>query len=137
MQEYLQQLSEFLTQTYRSDKDIKITIDAADINMDMDTAIPLGLITNELLSNSLKYAFEDREYGEIKISFTRLESGYFKLLITDTGKGLDGNLDIDTTKSLGLKLVRTLTRQINGQLRIMNQPGATFEIDFSEQNLAA
>lgn len=137
MQEYIQQLSEFLTQTYRSDKDIKITIDAADINLDMDTAIPLGLITNELLSNSLKYAFEDHNSGEINISFSQLDSGAYKLLITDTGKGLDENLDIDTTKSLGLKLVRTLTRQINGQLRITHHPGATFEIDFSEQKLAA
>ncbi|MBA4298531.1 MAG: hypothetical protein C0433_00245 [Cyclobacterium sp.] len=137
MQEYIQQLSEFLTQTYRSDKDIKITINAADINLDMDTAIPLGLITNELLSNSLKYAFEDSESGEIIISFSQLESGAYKLLITDTGKGLDENLDIDAAKSLGLKLVRTLTRQINGQLRIVHHPGATFEIDFSEQKLAA
>lgn len=137
MQEYLQQLSEFLTQTYRSEKDIKITIDAADINLDMDTAIPLGLITNELLSNSLKYAFEDHNSGEINISFSQLESGAYKLLIADTGKGLDENLDIDTAKSLGLKLVRTLTRQINGQLKIIHHPGATFEIDFSEQKLAA
>jgi two-component system, sensor histidine kinase PdtaS len=137
MQEYMQQLSEFLTHTYRSDKDIKITIDAADINLDMDTAIPLGLITNELLSNSLKYAFEDRDYGEITISFSRKELGSYKLLIKDTGKGLDETLDIETTKSLGLKLVKTLTRQINGQLNIVSHPGASFEIDFTEQNIAA
>lgn len=137
MQEYMQQLSEFLKHTYRSDKDIKITIDAADINLDMDTAIPLGLITNELLSNSLKYAFEDRDYGEITISFSRKEQGSYKLLIKDTGKGLDEKLDIENTKSLGLKLVKTLTRQINGQLSIVSHPGASFEIDFSEQNIAA
>jgi two-component system, sensor histidine kinase PdtaS len=137
MQEYMQQLSEFLTHTYRSEKDIKITIDASNINLDMDIAIPLGLITNELLSNSLKHAFEDRENGEITISFFQKESGAYKLLIKDTGVGLDKNLDIENTKSLGLKLVKTLTRQINGELRIRIQPGATFEIDFMEQPIAA
>lgn len=137
MQEYIQQLSEFLTHTYRSDKDIKIIIDAADINLDMDMAIPIGLITNELLSNSLKHAFEDLKSGEITISFSKHESGAFKLLVKDTGIGLDQNLDIENTKSLGLKLVKTLTRQINGELSIQTRPGATFEIDFREQSIAA
>ncbi|PRY84318.1 tetratricopeptide repeat protein [Mongoliibacter ruber] len=137
MQEYMQQLSDFLTQTYRSEKQIVINIAAQDINLDMDTAIPLGLITNELLSNSLKYAFEDSDFGEINIIFSEKEPGTYKLQVKDTGKGLDANLDIDNTKSLGLKLVRTLTRQINGQLKIISHPGATFEIDFREQEIAA
>ena len=137
MQEYIQQLSDFLTQTYRSDKDIKITINAADINLDMDMAVPLGLITNELLSNSLKYAFEDRNQGEIIINFSQKDRGSYTLLIKDTGKGLDDQLDIENAKSLGLKLVKTLTRQINGQLKIVSQPGASFEIEFTELDLAA
>ncbi|MFC0262119.1 tetratricopeptide repeat-containing sensor histidine kinase [Fontibacter flavus] len=137
MKEYMQQLSDFLTQTYRSEKQIHVNIDAEDINLDMDMAIPLGLITNELLSNSLKYAFQDKEGGEIYITFTEPEPGIYKLLVRDSGKGLDDNLDIENTKSLGLKLVRTLTRQINGNLKISSNPGATFEIDFSEQSLAA
>jgi two-component system, sensor histidine kinase PdtaS len=137
MQEYIQQLSDFLTQTYRSDKDIKITIDAADVNLDMDMAVPLGLITNELLSNSLKYAFENQDRGEITISFSQKVPGSYALLIKDSGKGLDENLDIENAKSLGLKLVKTLTRQINGQLKIVAQPGASFEIEFTEQALAA
>lgn len=137
MQEYMMQLSDFLTHTYRSDKDIKITIDASNINLDMDMAIPLGLITNELLSNSLKYAFAEHDAGEINILITNSELGRYKLRVTDTGKGLDDKLDIDKTKSLGLKLVKTLTRQINGELKITANPGATFEIDFPEHNIAA
>ncbi len=137
MQEYIQQLSDFLTQTYRSDKDIKITIEATDVNLDMDMAIPLGLITNELLSNSLKYAFEEQNHGEIIIHFTQKLPGSYSLLIKDSGKGLSENLDIENAKSLGLKLVKTLTRQINGKLKIVPQPGASFEIDFSDQPIAA
>lgn len=137
MKEYMQQLSDFLTQTYRSEKKIHVNIDAEDINLDMDMAIPLGLITNELLSNSLKYAFQDKEGGEIFITFTEPEPGIYKLLVRDSGKGLDDDLDIENTKSLGLKLVRTLTRQLNGHLKISSNPGATFEIDFREHSLAA
>lgn len=137
MQEYMQQLSEFLTQTYRSEKQIEVKIEAEEINLDMDMAIPLGLITNELLSNALKYAFEDRDFGEIHIIFSEGGPGQYRLCVKDTGKGLDANLDIDKTKSLGLKLVRTLTRQINGQLTIVPNPGASFEIAFSEERIAA
>lgn len=137
MQEYMHQLSDFLTQTYRSDKQIVIHIAADEINLDMDMAIPIGLITNELLSNSLKYAFEEMEFGQINITFSQSEPGSYKLLVEDNGKGLDENLDIEKTKSLGLKLVRTLTRQINGQLKISSNPGASFEIYFKEIRLAA
>ncbi|WP_194776777.1 histidine kinase dimerization/phosphoacceptor domain -containing protein [Pararhodonellum marinum] len=137
MQEYMHQLSDFLTQTYRSDKQIIVNIEAEEISLDMDMAIPIGLITNELLSNSLKYAFENMEFGEINITFSQYKPGSYKLLVEDTGKGLDESLDIDKTKSLGLKLVRTLTRQINGQLTISSNPGASFEIDFEEVGLAA
>lgn len=137
MKEYMQQLSDFLTQTYRSEKQIRVNIDAEDINLDMDMAIPLGLITNELLSNSLKYAFQDKDGGEILITFTETEPGKYKLAVKDSGVGIDENLDIENSKSLGLKLVRTLTRQINGHLRISSNPGACFEIDFREESLAA
>jgi two-component system, sensor histidine kinase PdtaS len=137
MQEYMIQLSDFLTQTYRSDKQINVIVEASEISLDMDMAIPIGLITNELLSNSLKYAFEDSDFGEIHIIFSEIDPGNYKLRVEDTGKGLDNDLDIEKSKSLGLKLVRTLTRQINGQLKISSNPGATFEIEFKEDALAA
>ena len=69
--------------------------------------------------------------------FSEVESGNYKLRVEDTGKGLDNDLDIEKSESLGLKLVRTLTRQINGQLKISSNPGATFEIEFKEDALAA
>ncbi|WP_041779193.1 histidine kinase dimerization/phosphoacceptor domain -containing protein [Belliella baltica] len=137
MQEYMLQLSDFLTQTYRSEKQIEVHIEAEEINLDMDMAVPVGLITNELLSNSLKYAFEHLEVGDIYIKFSQTEPGAYRLLVEDSGKGLDENLDIDKTRSLGLKLVRTLTRQINGKLKITSNPGASFEIHFQEEVLAA
>ncbi len=137
MSEYMRQLSDFLSQTYRSEKSIKVIIESEGINLDIDTAVPLGLITNELLSNALKYAFEDMEQGEITIKLLKNTEGHYVLTISDTGKGLATDMDIENSKSLGLKLVRTLTRQINGNLSISSSPGATFCIAFSENPLAA
>ncbi|PZX47578.1 tetratricopeptide repeat-containing sensor histidine kinase [Algoriphagus chordae] len=137
MQEYMKQLSEFLTQTYGKNKEVEVIIQAEEINLDIDTAVPLGLITNELLSNALKYAFEGTETGKIEISLNRTESKDFKLVISDSGKGIDKDLDIEKTSSLGLRLVRTLTRQINGNLSFQSHPGTTFSIIFPEETLAA
>lgn len=137
MHEYMEQLSAFLAQTYRSDKKIDIQIEAEDINLDIDVAVPLGLITNELLSNSLKYAFQEMDQGLIKIILSKREENGYKLTVSDTGKGISKELDIDKTKSLGLKLVRTLTRQISGKLSVATENGATFSIEFEEPSIAA
>ncbi len=137
MNEYMRQLSDFLSQTYRSEKDIKVIIESENINLDIDTAVPLGLITNELLSNALKYAFADMDQGQVTIKLIKDSAGAYVLTISDSGKGLAADMDIEKSKSLGLKLVRTLTRQINGNLSISSNPGATFSIVFSENQLAA
>lgn len=137
MNDYMRQLSDFLSQTYHSEKDIKVVIESEDISLDIDTAVPLGLITNELLSNALKYAFEDMDKGQISIKLLKDVAGNYTLTVSDTGKGLAKDIDIENSKSLGLKLVRTLTRQINGNLSISSNPGATFSIIFSENKIAA
>ena len=137
MNEYMEQLSRFLTQTYRSAKNIDVIVEAEDISLDIDTAVPLGLITNELLSNALKYAFEDADSGTIRVKLSQEGATSYQLIVSDTGKGLADNLDIKKSKSLGLKLVHTLTRQINGDLSITTQPGATFAIGFDANKMAA
>ncbi len=136
MREYLGQLSDFLAQTYRTEKDIHVEVDADDINLDIDTAVPLGLITNELLSNAWKYAFEEKSQGEIHIKFRRTDEGY-RLEIQDTGRGIAKDIDLAKSKSLGLKLVRSLTRQIHGELEVLHQnPGTAFRVEFRELMVA-
>jgi two-component sensor histidine kinase len=137
MKDYLEQLSGFLSQTYKTNKEIKIDIDAENISLDIDTAIPLGLITNELLSNALKYAFKDMEEGEIKITIEQNDALGYQLIVSDTGSGIDKNLDVEKTTSMGLRLVRTLTRQINGKLLIQSGAGTTFSITFDEEKVLA
>lgn len=137
MREYMKQLSDFLSQTYRTNKKIEVVVEAEDIHLDIDTAVPLGLIANELLSNALKYAFKDMDQGEIRIILDHRDSEGYRLIVSDTGKGISEDLALEKSGSLGLKLVRTLTRQINGHLSITPTPGATFSIEFKETPLAA
>lgn len=101
----------------------------------IDTAIPCGLIINELVSNSLKYAFPDNRNGEICITFQKSESGQLILTISDNGIGLPSNLDFRNTKSLGLQLVCRLTKQLEGTIELSRNPGTEFKISFACPNL--
>jgi two-component sensor histidine kinase len=103
-----------------------------DIKLNMETAIPCGLIISEIVSNSLKYAFPNEMYGEILVSLKSVEDGY-ELIISDNGIGLADEFDIDNNKSLGLILVKSLTEQIDGEITITRNHGTEFKINFKEQ----
>ena len=121
-----------------------ITLDL-DINeeilFDMDTAVPLGIIINELVSNSLKHAFRGREKGEIQIKLhydknVEINSNGYKrtsyiLSISDNGIGINENLDIEDLDSLGLQLVTSLVDQLDGELEIIRNNGTEFIIKFT------
>jgi len=109
----------------------------------MDTAIPLGIIVNELISNSFKHAFRGRDNGEIRIKLHREETGSnfksvnekrngnnFALTISDNGVGIPSNLDIKALDSLGLQLVMSLIEQLDAELEIKRDNGTEFTIKF-------
>ena len=132
MQEYLEQLGEYLLQVFNvHDKRITIHTFAPGIYLDINTSIPLGLIINELLSNALKYAFAETDEGDISIRIIKAEDTYY-LSLSDSGKGLPDEMDIHSGKTLGLKLVNLLVQQLNGQFTIEKQKGAHFKIQFKE-----
>ena len=109
---------------------IKINMRIDDVFLDVDTAIPCGLIINELLSNALKHAFPDDRQGEIGISFTQDQSEFI-LVITDNGIGFPADVDFKKSASLGLQLVATLTNQLMGQMKLDQTDGSTFTIRFT------
>ncbi|AEG02774.1 PAS domain S-box protein [Methylomonas methanica] len=115
------------TQTHK----IEISMRVDDVFLDVDTAIPCGLIINELLSNALKYAFPEDRPGTIRITFTR-EQDDLVLSIGDDGIGLPSNLDFKQTTSLGLQLVDTLSHQLMGQMSLDRTNGSTFTLRFAE-----
>lgn len=130
--EYLHKLASHILRSYNLDTErIRLTFSSTKLQMSVDAAVPCGLIINELVSNSLKYAFPDERKGEIHIEL-QLEAPDYKLICADNGVGLPSNFDISQATSLGLKIVRTLTDQLNGDLHIHTTNGTTFEIIFPQ-----
>jgi PAS domain S-box-containing protein len=144
---YIKELAENLLLTFRLDTDINLNFDLEEnIFLDMDTAIPLGIVINELVTNSFKYAFFGRDKGEIRIRLRREEIGECKteeckiasfiLSISDNGVGIPEDLEIEDYDSLGLQLVTSLVDQLDGELELKRDNGTEFIIRFTitEQN---
>jgi PAS domain S-box-containing protein len=132
--EYIQNITRNLYHSYgRPEGGIDLEFELENIYLNLDTSIPCGLIINEVVSNSLKYAFKGRETGKIKIVFTKLSDGKMKLIIADNGIGLPKDFDIENADSLGLQLVTTLITQVSGKLEIDVSNGTSFGIEFKEQ----
>jgi two-component sensor histidine kinase len=131
--EYLQKLVAHVSRSYRIRPDaVKINVKVDNVSLPIDTAVPCGLIINELASNSLKYAFPADTGGEVNISFGHADARYV-LRVSDTGVGLPADFDPERGKSLGMKLVRMLTGQLGGEMECRNGTGTTFEITFPEE----
>ena len=142
---YIEELADNLFQTYRlGNTDISLNMDLEEnLFFDMDTAVPLGIIVNELVSNSLKHAFPGRDKGEIQIKLHREEttelesedsesiSTSFTLTISDNGVGIPENLDIEDLDSLGMQLVTSLVDQLDGELELKRNNGTEFTIRFT------
>jgi PAS domain S-box-containing protein len=139
---YIQELAEKLFQTYSfGDKDIRLKLDLAENTFfDMDIAIPLGIIVNELVTNSFKHAFPDKKEGEIRIKLNREENGEyeiedcsstFNLSVSDNGVGIPEDFDIEDVESLGMQLVTTLVDQLDGEFELKRNNGTEFDIRFT------
>ena len=140
--QYIKELADNLLLTYRLETDVSLNLDLEEnLFLDMDTAIPLGIIINELVSNSLKYAFPGRDKGEIRIKLRREEKGEckingcksadFVLTVSDDGIGIPENLNIEDLDSLGLQLVTSLVDQLDGELEVKRNNGTEFTIKFT------
>ena len=124
--EYVQALSHRLFATYCVDPSrIGIELSVEPIRIDMQRAIPCGLILSELFSNALKYAFPDGRAGLIRVSLRRMPAGRMELAVEDNGRGLPAALDWQTTPSLGMQVVRTLSRQLRAEVSLRSGPAGT------------
>jgi PAS domain S-box-containing protein len=133
LNDYIRFLGTGLFQSYDAKlRGIEFTLDIHDVNVDIDAAIPLGLVINELISNSLKYAFPDGRKGEISISVKK-EAHILTVLYRDTGIGIPADLDWRDTESLGLRLVNTLVDQMNGTVELDRTAGTQFTMVLHEK----
>ena len=130
--DYIQSLISNLFYSYNVKEDhIKPILKIEDVNLNIETAIPCGLIITELISNCLKYAFPNQMKGKIIISLKQVEDK-FELIISDNGIGLPENININKIKTLGILLVKSLTEQIDGKISIQRKNGTQFKITFKE-----
>jgi PAS domain S-box-containing protein len=129
--EYIRNL---MIQLYRSygdhSKTVAFEINVQDVMLDVDTAVTCGLIINELVSNSLKYAFPDRNSGKICIDASVNNFDILSLIVYDNGIGFPKDVGLDVIDSLGLKLVVALSNQLSGSIELDNTNGTMFKIIF-------
>jgi hypothetical protein len=107
-----------------------LKLDVEPVSLNIDTAMPCALIINELVSNSLKYAFPNDRQGEIRIRFAQAHDQSLNLVISDDGIGFPSGLSFEKADTLGLQLVRNLTDQLHGKMQYRVERGTEFDISF-------
>ncbi|MEB3226691.1 MAG: histidine kinase dimerization/phosphoacceptor domain -containing protein [Synechococcus sp.] len=132
--EYMQDLAQHLLKmTDLAQHKITLKIETEPVFVNIETAVPCGLIFNELFLNSLKHAFPDQREGIITLKLLlNDQTNIISLIVADNGVGLPETFDITQSETLGLQLISMLVHQLDGHLSIVNQPGVEFKIDFSE-----
>jgi PAS domain S-box-containing protein len=137
--DYIKTLARDIFDVYvQNPSEINMFFDVEDIKLDINTSIPLGLILNELLTNTLKYAFPNNELGgsknldgKVTVQLHRKDEGY-RLIVEDNGVGLPEDFDLENSSSLGIQLINTLTQQIDGHVSYCSDNGTRFIIDFKD-----
>lgn len=131
LKQYIYDLTRYLIRSYNVDPArIKFSSKIDNVVLDIDSAIPCGLIINELVSNSLKYAFPDGKHGKVSIVFKANKNLNYSLQVKDDGIGIKKYLEKPDKKSLGLQLVDTLVDQLQGRMEINGEKGTEFMIRF-------
>lgn len=132
--EYAQQLADELHFSIAPNPAaVLVRVEAESIEVPVDSAIPCGLILNELLSNAFKYAFPNGRPGELLIRFSRPEPGWLTLEVRDNGVGMPPGLDWQNAPSLGLRIVTILAKQVKARFRLVPGPGTHFEMTFPDR----
>jgi PAS domain S-box-containing protein len=130
--EYISQLTENLFDAYQHKNiNIDLSIKTDEAKLSIDIAIPCGLIINELVTNSLKYAFPNGKPGKVEIELTNIRNNHYELMIKDNGVGFPSGVDFKNSTSLGLQLVNTLVGQIDGEIEMENHEGTAYKIKFA------
>lgn len=127
--DYIDKLVKEISDMYGAEKKADISIQVPKVAFDIDTAIPLGLIVNELVTNAFKYALND-EQSKLKISIEEEKEGDYKLEVKDNGNGMPTDFNLSKAKSLGLRLIKSLSKQLHGNVSYTNNNGAVFQVMF-------
>lgn len=127
MKDYFINLSESILDSFGANQKVQIECAMDALEIDIDTAVPLGLIVNELLTNTLKYAFPDGRFGKVQIRLEKRKDGILQLQVTDNGVGKSG---FTRGTGFGSQLVSLLTKQLSGSMREENHNGTNIIFEF-------
>lgn len=131
--EYVRLLAEDLLYFYEFDNSkVKMNIDVEEVYLNIETAIPCGLIIDELVSNSLKYAFKPNENGKITINLHSNEHGRLTLVVADDGIGIPDNVQPENSETFGMQLIKHLSNQLKAELELDRINGTKFKLGFNE-----
>jgi two-component sensor histidine kinase len=134
-QDYIVALTEDLIQTYSINCDIFLDIKIEKVKFDIDTLIPIGLLLNEIISNALKYAFNNTNKGSITIHLNfNNETNEYTLLVGDNGSGISEELFLSEDSTLGMELIKIFVSQLDGEIELLKQPGSIYKIKFPPRN---
>lgn len=111
-------------------RNVRVDVTADDLHLHVDTAIPCGLIINELVTNALKHAFKGRPHGTIRVEMATQQPGILSLRVADDGVGFDRTVDYRTARSMGMVIVRSLVEQLSGTIELRAKAGTEFLIQF-------
>lgn len=129
--DYIRGLSQKLFSSLGARGNVSLTVETAGVRLGMDAMVPLGLIVNELLTNSVRHAFRHRNgLGKIGASLVPLGPDSYRLVITDDGSGIGSDFDIESAQTLGMKLVTSLVEQLDGSIDIDSHAGTRITIEF-------
>jgi two-component sensor histidine kinase len=132
VKEYISNLVQSLSDSYNISNDkVKVNINIDDLNLDVDTMIPLGLVLNELVSNSFKYAFKETTGGILNIMLEE-KNEKLHLKVSDNGAGFPADMDVKSAKSFGLKMIKAFAQKLKASLDIYNNNGAVVEMQISK-----
>jgi two-component sensor histidine kinase len=126
---YIEEISRSIIDSFSTNQNIRFVFDVADAHLSSIQTVPLGLILNEAITNSVKYAFADGS-GIISVFFTVRNDGWYELTVRDNGKGLPVDFDADGCTSLGINLIAGLSSQLMGSFEIKSDCGTVITIDF-------
>ncbi|TXB66640.1 hypothetical protein FRY74_00205 [Vicingus serpentipes] len=132
-QDYILALTDDLIRTYSINTDIFLDIKIDEVKFDIDTIIPIGLLLNEIISNTLKYAFIDRAKGKIIIHLTQIDDNTFSLVAGDDGVGMESHILEQEDVSLGMELIKIFVEQLDGTIERLEQKGTVYQIDFKSR----
>ena len=135
MNSYIKDLANYLMDSFDVRDTIKFDLDIEHILLEEAQSIPVGLILNEAITNSIKYAFPKREKGIISVQMKKVKGSHF-IVIKDNGIGLPEGFNVISKSSLGMTLIKGLTNQLDGNFEIKNENGTLIEVIFKNKPMS-